>query len=86
MIGAAGSKIAGAAQKRTKHGLLFQGSISRAAAGGAVDWERFEADFTARLASELGGKAQPAAWPEFAEDEVDGLAEQYAAPEWTEAR
>ena len=86
VVGAGGAKIAGAAQKRTKHGLLFQGSISRPAAGAAVDWERFEADFTSRLARELGGTAQPAGWPEFQEDEVDGLAEQYAAPEWTEAR
>ena len=31
-----GAKIAGAAQKRNKHGLLFQGSIWRPAAGAGV--------------------------------------------------
>jgi len=86
VIAADGRKIAGAAQKRTKQGLLFQGSIWRPAAGAAVDWERFEADWPALLAKELGGTAQPAGWPEFAEDEVEGLADQYATPEWTEAR
>jgi lipoate-protein ligase A len=86
VIGADGAKIAGAAQKRTKPGLLFQGSISRRAAGPAVDWDRFETDFPALLARELGGAPQPAGWPDFHEDEVEGLAEQYAAPEWTEAR
>jgi lipoate-protein ligase A len=81
-----GRKIAGAAQKRTKLGLLFQGSISRAVAGPSVDWDRFETELTAGLAAELGGTAQLSGWPDFHEDEVDGLAEQYATPEWIEAR
>jgi lipoate-protein ligase A len=79
-----GAKIAGAAQKRNKHGLLFQGSIWRPAAAAAdpVDWDRFEADFTARLASALGGTAAAVPWPELNEDEVSGLTEQYSSPEW----
>src|SRR6185503_10120131 len=41
-----GAKIAGAAQKRNKHGLLFQGSVRRRAIGTReIDWEKFEADF-----------------------------------------
>lgn len=84
-----GEKIAGAAQKRNKHGLLFQGSISRAAAnaGGAkVDWDKFEADFVALLATALGAEAQPTPWPDLNEDEVGGLVEQYSSSEWTEYR
>jgi hypothetical protein len=43
-----GAKIAGGAQKRNKRGLLFQGSIWRPAAGGAVvDWEGFGGEFAA---------------------------------------
>ncbi len=43
-----GLKIAGAAQKRNKHGLLFQGSIWRPSTGsGRVDWEKFHDDFAA---------------------------------------
>jgi lipoate-protein ligase A len=82
-----GSKIAGAAQKRNKHGLLFQGSVwPPAITGPAIDWERFEADFVAGLATALGGEAQPTPWPELNEDEVIGLTEQYSSSEWIEHR
>jgi lipoate-protein ligase A len=81
-----GAKIAGAAQKRNKRGLLFQGSIWRPAAGARVDWEQFHDDFAAQLAAVLGTTAEPMPWPEFSEDEVSGLTEQYSAPEWLESR
>ena len=77
---------AGAAQKRNKQGLLFQGSIAKAAAGTAVDWEKFGDDFVAALATTLGAEAQPTPWPEFNEDELSGLVEQYSSPEWMEGR
>jgi lipoate-protein ligase A len=80
------AKIAGAAQKRTKRGLLFQGSIWRPAAGAKVDWDQFESDFPAQIAAQLGGSAQPAPWPDFNESEVEGLIEQYSAPEWLASR
>lgn len=81
-----GEKIAGAAQKRNKRGLLFQGSIWRPAAGGGVDWERFSGDFTASLAAALGVAPGPAPWPEFNDEEASGLVERYASPEWMESR
>lgn len=84
--GSTGEKIAGAAQKRNKNGLLFQGSIWRPAAGAAVDWDKFHDDFTARLAVVLGTTAEQVPWPELNEDEVSGLTEQYSAPEWNEYR
>ena len=77
-----GAKIAGAAQKRNKHGLLFQGSIWRPATGTAMDWDKFHDDFTAELARVLGVVAAPAPWPDLNEDEVTGLTERYASPEW----
>ena len=83
---ATGEKIAGAAQKRNKHGLLFQGSIWRPAAGAGVDWERFADDFSAQLAAALALAAEPTPWPDLNEDEVSGLTEQYASPEWLEHR
>lgn len=83
---ATGKKIAGAAQKRNKHGLLFQGSVWRPAAGNAVDWDRFREDFIAELAATLAIEAVTVPWPELAEHEVEGLTEQYAAPEWNENR
>jgi lipoyl(octanoyl) transferase len=82
-----GAKIAGAAQKRNRHGLLFQGSLWRPAAGtDAVDWDRLHDDLVAGLAGVLGTAAVPVPWPEINEDEVAGLTEQYSAPEWIERR
>ncbi|MSU50514.1 MAG: lipoate--protein ligase family protein [Opitutus sp.] len=84
-----GAKIAGAAQKRNKHGLLFQGSIWRPAAGGGgvtVNWKKFEEDFVAGLAASLSVSAEITPWPEFNEDEVSGLVEQYSSTEWIEYR
>jgi lipoyl(octanoyl) transferase len=80
------AKIAGAAQKRNKHGLLCQGSIWKPATGGAVDWDRFHDDFAAQLATGLAVTATAVPWPEISEDEVEGLTERYTAPEWNELR
>ena len=80
-----GAKIAGAAQKRNKHGLLFQGSVEKSSLG-SVDWEDFSARFTAALAQALRAEAHETPWPDLNEDEVSGLIEQYSAPEWNEYR
>lgn len=82
-----GAKIAGAAQKRNKHGLLFQGSIWRpAVTAPAFDWDRFETDFAARLAHALDATAESVPWPELGDDELSQLSEHYASPEWLEFR
>jgi len=80
-----GAKLAGAAQKRNRHGLLFQGSIDRLAVG-ALDWEAFGDRFPAELAGVLGTAAETVPWPDLAEDEVAALTEHYASPEWVEVR
>jgi lipoate-protein ligase A len=80
-----GEKIAGAAQKRNKHGLLFQGSIWKPVAGD-IDWDVFGGRFIAALAQAVGAPAAPTPWPELNEDEVTGLIEQYSSPEWLEYR
>lgn len=82
-----GDKIAGAAQKRNKHGLLLQGSVARLAVGAvAVDWEVFRECFVSRLGALLEVPVEPTPWPEFREDELDGLTEQYSSPEWINYR
>ena len=81
-----GEKIAGAAQKRNKLGLLFQGSIWRPAAGASVDWDKFNDDFVVQLGATLGVATDTVPWPEFNEDEVNGLVEKYSSPEWNEFR
>jgi lipoate-protein ligase A len=82
-----GAKIAGGAQKRNKRGLLFQGSVWKPAAGGAsVNWNQFGGDFSGRLAAALNMPAAAVPWPEFSEDELGGLVEQYSSPDWMEFR
>lgn len=83
---ATGAKIAGAAQKRTKEGLLVQGSVWRPAAEAVRDWDAFQAAFVAELAKALGAEAEETPWPDFAEGEHEALTEHYASAEWTEAR
>ncbi len=80
-----GAKIAGAAQKRNKRGLLFQGSIEKGGVG-PVDWDDFSVRFSAALARAMGTTAQETPWPELNEDEMSGLIEKYSAPEWNEYR
>ncbi len=79
-------KIAGAAQKRNKHGLLLQGSIWRPACAAAVDWDAFHDAFAAQLATVLGAEIEHPGWPEFNYDEEQALVDQYASPEWIEYR
>ena len=81
-----GEKIAGAAQKRNKHGLLFQGSIWRPAAGASADWGKFHEDFVALLGALLGVANSVVSWPDLNEDELSGLVEKYSSPEWNEFR
>jgi lipoyl(octanoyl) transferase len=81
-----GEKIAGAAQKRNKRGLLFQGSLWRPAVGAKIDWDRFGEDFSAGLARALGCIAEHTPWPDFNEEELSGLVEQYGSGEWLEQR
>jgi lipoate-protein ligase A len=83
--GPTGAKIAGGAQKRSKRGLLFQGSIWKPAAG-EVDWERFGDGFVARLVGVLGAEAASVPWPDLDEAEFEGLTERYASSEWMEFR
>lgn len=80
-----GEKIAGAAQKRNKHGLLFQGSIWRPSVA-PLDWDRFGGQFIVALGEAAGALLVPAPWPDLNEDEVAGLIEQYSSPEWIEYR
>ncbi len=81
-----GAKIAGAAQKRTKHGLLLQGSVARAAASEVADWDRLGVAFAEALAEMLGWPAEESPWPDYPEGEAEALTEQFASVEWLELR
>ena len=51
-VGDDGRKVAGAAQKRTRHGLLVEGYVWRPFLPGC-DWVRFEKDFPIALGKAL---------------------------------
>jgi lipoyl(octanoyl) transferase len=78
-------KVAGAALKRNKNGLLLQGSIAREALP-QLDWSRFEEDFTTGIARCLSVEAGIHPWPELDPDEEAHLTAQFASPEWNERR
>ncbi len=82
-----GAKLAGAAQKRAKHGLLFQGSLARAAIeiDGAIDWDAFTDSFTTGLGAALQAEPTPSPWPDI-DEVIDDLADQYSTTEWIEYR
>jgi lipoate-protein ligase A len=82
---ATGAKVAGAAMKRNKHGLLLQGSIEKARVG-ELDWDVFQDRFVAALGRALGAEPTATPWPELDESEVEGLSAHYASPEWMESR
>jgi len=81
-----GTKIAGAAQKRAKPGILFQGSIARGSVSPELDWEKFEELLTTGLAKALAISAVTSPWPEISEDELIALTEQYSTEEWNARR
>jgi lipoate-protein ligase A len=69
-----GIKVAGAAQRRTRHGLLHQGSIQRRGLG---------SEFAARLAAALGRRVKARALTETEKNEAVRLAgEKYGTSEW----
>ena len=80
-----GEKIAGAAQKRVKRGLLFQGSLWRPAAAG-LDWDAFADAFSQRLATVIGGAATASGWPSLEEEELSVLIETYSDDAWNGQR
>lgn len=59
-----GRKLAGAAQKRTRDGLLFQGSVDRAACG-ETDWRAFDEALLVALAQVCDAEIEAAPLPEF---------------------
>jgi len=79
-------KVAGAALKRTKHGVLLQGSIWRPATPETTNWETLTETFAKHLGTCLEAEPTPTGWPEFAIEEEEALIDQFASTEWIEAR
>jgi len=78
-----GRKVAGAAQKRTRQGLLIEGYIWRPFLSGC-DWDRFEKDFVQALSTVLGSPAIDVPEPIYNQFDHEGTWAKFASREWNE--
>ena len=83
-----GSKIAGAAMKRTRKGLLIQGSIDRASLPDNLDYKAFQDHFIAALSKSLPLPLhQPDDLRPFFDSEITQQEKQkFSSAEWTKRR
>jgi lipoyl(octanoyl) transferase len=79
------SKIAGAAIKRTRTGLLLQGTIDMRPLS-RVNWIFFETFFLAELSGYLGGEPELSEWPQSFEISRKPYVEQFASKGWLRER
>ena len=83
-----GRKIAGAAMKRTKKGLLIQGSIDRAALPDSLDYNLFQENFIKQLIEslELSPHSPYDLRPYFRSDVIEREKQKFSSEEWTNRR
>lgn len=78
-----GRKVAGAAQKRTRDGLLLQGYVDRLALPGC-DWPGLGAGFAEELGKALDSPAREVAWPAAEPEWEQATLARLASREWNE--
>jgi lipoate-protein ligase A len=78
-----GRKVAGAAQKRTRGGLLLEGYVWRPFLKDC-DWTRFERDFTAALGAKLGSPPAPVTEPVYDQLDHETSWARFNSREWNE--
>jgi lipoate-protein ligase A len=78
-----GRKVAGAAQKRNRHGLLVEGYVWKPFLPGC-DWARFEQDFVQALAVLLDSPAVAVCSPIYDQFDHEGTWAKFASSEWNE--
>ncbi|MCH6257988.1 hypothetical protein MLD52_15620 [Puniceicoccaceae bacterium K14] len=79
------TKIAGAAQKRTKAGMLLQGSIWKPTAPN-VDWDKFYQTFADQIARIMEAEIETVGWPDWVDYEIEKLVDQFDSEEWNRRR
>ncbi len=79
------SKVAGAAQKRSKAGYLMQGSIWKPIVPD-LEWNRFYNDFIMEIAKIAEAEVQFESWPQWKESEETQLIEQFDSVDWNKRR
>jgi lipoate-protein ligase A len=78
-----GRKVAGAAQKRNRKGLLVEGYVWRPFLPGC-DWVRFEKDFIEGLGRILQSPARPVPEPIYNQFDHEGTWGKFSSREWNE--
>lgn len=79
------TKVAGAAQKRTKRGYLVQGSIWKPSLPD-LDWSQFYEDFIRSFSTLADAEVQRKPWPQWNESEEEQLIAQFESEEWNRRR
>lgn len=79
------TKVAGAAQKRTKSGYLLQGSIWKPTLGN-IDWTRFYGDFIFEVARLANASTEYGKWPGWNASEEEALVDQFDSEDWNQRR
>jgi lipoate-protein ligase A len=88
VLRADGRKIAGAAMKRNRHGLLIQGSLDRAALPDVFDFSTFQARLVNTFAKELDlstGKIEDIR-PLFDSARIEAEKQRFASSAWNQRR
>lgn len=79
------TKVAGAAQKRTKAGYLIQGSLWRAPLS-HLNWDRFYTDFILELASLAEAEISYPDWPSWNLENERQIVQKFDSDEWNRRR
>jgi len=79
------TKVAGAAQKRSKKGYLLQGSIWKPSLPD-LDWSQFYQDFIRSISSLAEAEVQHQPWPQWDVSEEEHLIAQFESEEWNQRR
>ena len=86
VLAADGKKIAGAAIKKTRAGILFQGTVDRLGLPEDMDWVRFQDHFLSGIADSIESGLQPASWPDELESARRSLVRKFASDDWLHHR
>ena len=81
-----GRKIAGAAQKRNKRGMLLQGSVERAAAGEVKDWAEVGKKLAENLGAMFGMQVAEWAGAAWTAEALKAETARYGSEEWNRQR
>ncbi|HAZ65196.1 MAG TPA: hypothetical protein DCY41_00400 [Opitutae bacterium] len=78
-----GKKVAGAAQKRTRDGLLLQGYLWKPYLS-QININRLQTDFTTALADALGTKVEGVNTPQYSKEFTVTAVEKFSSKAWNE--